>query len=133
LGYFGLFWGSPGANDRITFVLRNATGVTNNVTYTASQIFAGTGVTGLNGLTDFNGSAIRPGRYVNFFSTNNGPNANKVIESVLLEDSGLQSGLRSFQVDNIAYEAIPTPALLPGILGFGFSFWKKRRNQLTAS
>lgn len=134
LGYFGLFWGSPGNNDSITFVLRDAGGVTNRVTYTAADIF-GVAFSGLNSVVDTTGlpPTIRPGRYVNFFSTNNGPNANKVIESVLLEDSGLRSIGRSFQVDNIAYEAIPTPALLPGILGFGFSFWKKRRNQLTAS
>jgi hypothetical protein len=131
LGYFGLFWGSPGNNDSIRFTLRDAVGNLSTVSYTAVQIFASTGVTGLNGILDSNDGRTRPGRYVNFFSTNNGPNANKVIESVFLEDSGGRSFLRSFQVDNIAYEAIPTPALLPGLLGLGASLWNKRRKQAT--
>jgi hypothetical protein len=134
LGYFGLFWGSPGSNDSITFVLRNAAGATNNVTYNAAQIF-GNSFTGLNAVADTTGNifnlTVRLGRYVNFFSTNDGPNANKVIQSVLLEDSGTGSFTRSFQVDNIAYEAIPTPALLPGLLGLGASLWNKRRKQAT--
>lgn len=138
LGYFGLFWGSPGNNDSIRFTLRDAVGNLSTVSYTAALIFTGTGVTGLGGTglggliqSDFNGNLIKPGRYVNFFSTNDGPNANKVIQSVLLEDSGTGSFTRSFQVDNIAYEAIPTPALLPGLLGLGASLWNKRRKQAT--
>jgi hypothetical protein len=128
IGYFGLFWGSPSLNDRITFNLRDAAGAASSVTYDAATIFAGLG---LNLAPTFD---TTPGRYVNFFSTSTGPNANKVIASVILEDRGVYPGnlgglLRSFQVDNIAYHQIPTPALLPGLVGFGLGVLKKKRQQ----
>jgi hypothetical protein len=122
IGYFGLFWGSPSINDRITFNLRDAAGAASSVTYDAATIFAGLGLNLTPTLDD------TAGRYVNFFSTSTGPNANKVIASVILEDLGT-SALRSFQVDNIAYHQIPTPALLPGLVGLGFGILKKKRKQ----
>lgn len=121
LGYFGLFWASPSVNDRITFTLRNAIGAISTVVYNASDIF---------------GSSTE-GRYVNFFSTNNGDNANKVIASVLLEDlnptsEGQGGQFRSFEVDNIAYQAIPTPALLPGLVALGAGLARKKKAQAEA-
>jgi hypothetical protein len=129
LGYFGLFWGSPSLNDRIVFNLRDAAGAASSVTYDAAVVFAGLGLD----LTPTPDTSA--GRYVNFFSTSTGPNANKVISSVILEDRGaffpgnVGGLLRSFQVDNIAYHQIPTPALLPGLIGLGFGILKKKRKQ----
>lgn len=33
-----------------------------------------------------------------------------------------------WEIDNLAYTAIPTPALLPGLLGLGLSVWRKGKN-----
>jgi hypothetical protein len=124
IGYLGFFWGSPKSTDSLVFTLRDALGITNEVTYTAADIFAGLGFD-LTGLVQNNS-----GRYVNFFSTNNGPNAGKVIESVLLRDTALV--VRSFDVDNIAYQAIPTPALLPGLVALGIGAVRKRKAEAEA-
>jgi hypothetical protein len=123
LGYFGLYWASPSTNDRITFTLRNVTGSgTTTEIYNAAQVFAGLGY-------DFTGNnQNNPGRYVNFFVTSAEP---RTIASVLLEDLGDTNGSRAFEVDNIAYHQIPTPALLPALFGLSVGFWNKRRKQAT--
>ena len=108
LGYFGLYWASPSVTDVITFTLRSATG--SGVT---TQAFTG---------KDIFGSSTTGG-FVNFFATSPDP---RVITSVLLSDS---SDIGAFQVDNIAYQAIPTPALLPGLLAMGAGMLRKRKAQ----
>jgi hypothetical protein len=36
-----------------------------------------------------------------------------------------------WEVDNLAYSAVavPTPALLPGLIGMGLAFWRKRKGE----
>jgi hypothetical protein len=69
-----------------------------------------------------------PGNYFNFFVTNN----SEIFDQVLLTDSsgGLLGG--NFVVDNVAYQAIPTPALLPGLVALGIGVVRKRKAEAEA-
>jgi hypothetical protein len=121
LGYFGFFWGSPSISDQLTFTLRNPDGTAGGTqVFTAANIFGS-----LPGYTYNPTSTSNAGRYVNFFVTSADP---RVVASVLLQDRDL-SNARSFEIDNIAYHQIPTPALLPGLVGLGFGILKKKRKQ----
>lgn len=126
LGYFGLFWGSPSINDVIGLRLRQTDGTTRAVVLRADQIFNAA----LPGHSfDFAGPTQNNGhgRYVSFFT-----DETEVITAVSLLDRHT-NGLRSFEVDNIAYQqryiaTVPTPAaVLPGLLGLGVGVWRKRQ------
>jgi hypothetical protein len=68
----------------------------------------------LNQSIFFSGAAFDSAR---FFYANSDRNAINLIEIV----------------DNVEFrEAIPTPALLPGLIGLGAAAWRKRRNAATA-
>lgn len=39
------------------------------------------------------------------------------------------AGINTFEVDNFSYSNVPTPALLPGLIGIGAAAWRKRRKE----
>lgn len=108
--YFGLLWGSIDDVNVIDFISSNGT----TKTFTGTQIAAAAGFD--IGLT---ATELRT-RYVNFSLADIGSNVNRVV----LRNT---DGARVFEVDNIAYQAIPTPALLPGLIGFGIAALRRRR------
>jgi hypothetical protein len=59
--------------------------------------------------------------YVNFFSAN----ATEYFNQIQLSSASTPA----FESDNHAFRAVPTPALLPGLVGIGVSLWRKRRQQ----
>jgi hypothetical protein len=107
LGYLGLNWQNPTANEVISFYSGN------------------TLIQALDGSTVL-GAALGNGRYFNFFVTNNG----EIFNRVDLSELGGTPG-NAFRVDNVAYQAIPTPALLPGIIALGVGTLRKRRTIAT--
>jgi len=65
------------------------------------------------------------GKYYNFFGDNNSDLFDRVV---------LGSTKAAFEVDNIATRAaIPTPALLPGLIGMGVAAWRKRKGEAAQS
>jgi hypothetical protein len=106
LGYFGLQWQNPQADESIRFY----SGSTLIQTLTGTQVLA---------------NAIGAGgNYFNFIVTNNGEIFNRVDLARLNPSNG-----NFFRVDDVAYQQIPTPVLLPGLLGLGFGILKKKRKQ----
>lgn len=104
LNYFGLYWGSVDTYNTIEF-FNGATSL---------GLFDG-----LDVLNPANGSQGAGGSvYVNFFANNSSEYFNRVV---------LRSTEFAFESDNHAYRAIPTPALLPGLVGFGVAALRKRR------
>lgn len=105
-GFLGLFWAIPNANSSITF--NTASG---NQTFTATDLGLGFG--------------LAQGRYINFFATTPGD----IFSSVVLSQN---AGVDFFAVRNVAYQAIPTPALLPGLLAVGAGLLRKRKAEAEA-
>jgi hypothetical protein len=103
LTHFGLFWGTPDNYNRLNFY--------NGADLLASFVPGGT----LAGLVA-SGSNI-DARYVDF-STDAGTVFDRV-EFV--------STVAAFEADNISYTAVPTPAMLPAIVGFGLAALKRRK------
>lgn len=109
LNYFGLHWGSVDAYNEISF-FKGLTQV-------------GSTYTGTNILTGANGDQTPPGsRYVNFFA-DSGESFNRIV---------LTSSAPAFESDNHAYRAIPTPALLPGLIALGVGVMRKRKGETAA-
>jgi hypothetical protein len=108
-GYLGLNWQNLEGNEVIRFYSDIAgSNLIQQLTY--NQIVA---------------QAFGSGSYFNFIVTNN----SEVFRRVELEQLvGGENG-NFFRVDSLAYQQIPTPALLPGLLGLGASLWNKRRKQ----
>jgi len=92
----------------------------------ASSISFFSGSTLIQSFTGPNFAAL-PGtdNYFNFFVTNN----SEIFNRVVFSDNSLAS---NFQVDNVAYQAIPTPALLPGLVAMGLGIMRKRKAEATA-
>ncbi len=67
-----------------------------------------------------------PGNYFNFFVNNNNEIFNKVVFA------GSTRNDDKFVIDNLAYQAIPTPALLPGLLALGAGLLRKRNAEADA-
>jgi len=63
--------------------------------------------------------------YFNFFVTNN----SEIFNRVVFADT---SFIGNLQVDNVAYQAIPTPALLPGLVAMGLGIVRKRKAEANA-
>jgi hypothetical protein len=111
LNYFGLYWGSVDPFNSISFFNGN-TQV--GPTFSRAQVadaFAAAGfgrlpAGGLNGST-----------YVNFFA-NTGESFNRVV---------FNSRGTAFESDNHAFRVVPTPALLPGLIGMGLAALRKRK------
>jgi len=112
-GYFGLFVGSLDTFNSIEF-FRNGV---SKLVLDGVEIAKRTGVSA-------NGDK-KVGVYYNFFGENN----SDVFDKVKLGSTGI-----AFEVDNIAYrKAIPTPALLPGLIGMGVAAWRKRKGEAAQS
>ena len=109
-GYFGLFVGSLDTYNTIEFI---------NTIAGTSQAFTGGMVAALTGTPSTGDQKV--GVYYNFFGDNN---------SDLFNQVKLSSSQAAFEVDNIATRtAIPTPALLPGLIGMGVAAWRKRKGE----
>jgi len=109
MGYFGFFLPNTAANEVVSFFSK-----TNSINPIAS--FTG------NTLNAASGN----GRYFNFFVTNNSEIFNRVDFTRNLAQGS------AFRVDNVAYQAIPTPALLPGLVAMGLGIVRKRKAEATA-
>ena len=108
LGYFGFFLPSSTAvNEVVSFFGANG----------FIQSFTG---------ADLN-KLLPNGNYINFRVQNNGEIFNRVDFT-----RNLASG-SAFSVDNVAYQAIPTPALLPGLVAFGVGVMRKRKAEAKAT
>jgi len=126
-GYFGLFVGSLDTYNSIQFLLGDVpktilNGVLKGVLTSVSKaegVFTGTDVQTVTGITANGDQAV--GVYYNFFADNNSDLFDKVV---------LRSTQAAFEVDNIAFrQAIPTPALLPGLIGMGVAAFRKRKSE----
>jgi hypothetical protein len=103
LNHFGVFWGTPDSYNTLNFY--------DGLNLLASFVPGGT----LAGLTASGSST--DARYVDF-STDAGTVFDRV-EFV--------SSRAAFEVDNIAYSKVPSPAMLPAIIGFGLTALKRRK------
>ena len=68
------------------------------------------------------------GNYFSFFVTNN----DEIFDQVLFADTSNGQGQGALVIDNLAYQAIPTPALLPALVGFGLGLVRKKKAQAEA-
>jgi hypothetical protein len=112
--YFGLYWGSIDSYNTVAFY--NGAALINSFTGTQVAALA----TGLATADSGSQTDATANRYINFVSDNAGEYFNRIV---------LTSSQAAFESDNHAFRAIPTPALLPGLVGMGVSFWRKRRQQ----
>jgi hypothetical protein len=103
LNYFGVFWGTPDRYNTLNFY----DGTNLLASFVPGSTLAGLTASGSN--TD--------ARYVDFFA-----DAGTVFDRV-----EFVSSQAAFEADNIAYRAVPTPAMLPAIVGFGLTALKRRR------
>lgn len=109
-GYFGLFVGSLDTYNSIVFF---------NTVKGTNQAFTGTEVAQLTGTPATGDQNV--GVYYNFFGDTNNDLFDKVV---------LSSSQAAFEVDNIAFRRdIPTPALLPGLIGMGVVALRKKRKE----
>lgn len=113
--YFGLLWGSIDADTALDNVIEFFNGATSVAKLSGLDI-----VNAIQGTP----LAVTPGdrtRYVEFYKTDfTGNFFNKVVLT--------NSGGNYFEVDNVAYQ-VPTPALLPGLIGLGVAALRKRKQQ----
>jgi hypothetical protein len=103
--YFGLYWGSVDGYNSIQFL--NAG--------TAIASFTGSQIPGVS--TDGTQSS-----YVNFLA-----GAGEAFDTIVL-----RSDIAAFESDNHSFRAVPTPALLPGLLALGASLRRKRQQAAAA-
>ncbi len=103
---FGLLWGSIDTFNSITFFTQGA----GAITYTGTQVGAALGITP-NGRTT---------SYVTF----NAENADQFFTGVRLASSGV-----AFESDNHSYRIVPTPALLPGLIGMGVAALRRKKDE----
>ena len=112
MGYLGFFFeniNTPLSNIAVSFLLGDS----------AIETFTGTDLFSIT-----NGS----GNYFNVFVTDNSEIFNGVVFADL---SGNRDDSR-YTIDNLAYQAIPTPALLPGVLALGANIVRKRKAETEA-
>jgi hypothetical protein len=116
--YFGLYWGSIDSYNTVefyrgSFALADRVGI-----YTGTQVLTALGVVVPLGTN--NQTSLLTNRYINFDSEG---------ASQYFDRIRLTSTQAAFESDNHAFRAVPTPALLPGLVGIGVSLWRKRRQQ----
>ena len=110
LKFFGLYWGSIDSYNTISFL--NAVG--NEI-----ASFTGTDIAQSLGLDPLTGNYNRDA-YVNFFA--HGP-------SDYFSQVQFASTQAAFEAGNFAYEVIPTPALLPGLIGLGVAALRRKNDE----
>lgn len=106
MDYFGLYWGSVDRYNSIDFY--NG----------ATQVGHFTGLDALNPASGDQG--VGGSVYANFLASGLGDSFDKIVMS---------SSQAAFETDNHAYRAIPTPALLPGLVALGFGMVRGRKGQ----
>lgn len=117
-GYFGLYLGSIDSYNTISF-FKGASPVPVD-SFTGTDIATKSVALGGLGLDPRVGNYNKDS-YVNFFGNNNSDLFDKVV---------LTSSSAAFESDNHAFRTdIPTPALLPGLIGMGVAAWRKRRGE----
>jgi hypothetical protein len=111
LNYFGLYWGSVDPFNSVSF-FNGATQV--GPTFSRAQVAAAFAAAGFGSLPSgvANGST-----YVNFFA-----DAGESFNRVVFNSRGT-----AFESDNHAFRVVPTPALLPGLIGMGLAALRKRK------
>ena len=110
--FIGFNWFSPNALNRVEF-LDDGGNVFDS--FTATDI-------GLPLVSLFDPSSI-VGDYVSFTADN----SSDVWSSVRFVDPN--AGFATFSFDNVSYANVPTPALLPGLIGMGVAAMRKRRSE----
>jgi hypothetical protein len=116
--YFGLYWGSIDSYNTVEFY-RGSFALADRVgSYTGAQVLTALGVVVPLGTN--NQTSLLTNRYINFDSEG---------ASQYFDRIRLTSTQAAFESDNHAFRAVPTPALLPGLVGIGVSLWRKRRQQ----
>lgn len=119
LNYFGLLWGSIDAENTIQFF--NSASTTPVSSYTGSSLASLLGFP----LLPFSANLGAGGtKYIEFALADIGADVDKVV---------LSTGFSPFEVDNVAYQSIPTPALLPGLIGMGVAALRKRKTRAIES
>ena len=119
MGYFGfLLAQSPNnaAQATISFFSKGAS----FATFTMSQLL-GNSVPTPNVI-------VGNGNYFSFFVTNN----SEIFDEVRFADLSTANNAGFLRVDNVAYQAIPTPALLPGLVALGIGAVRKRKAEAEA-
>lgn len=117
LTYFGLLWGSIDAENTIQFF--NSSSATPVSSYTGASLASALGFS----LLPFSANLGADGtKYIEFALADIGTDVDKVV---------LSTGFSPFEVDNVAYQSIPTPALLPGLIGMGIAALRKRKTKAT--
>jgi hypothetical protein len=119
LDYFGLYWGSIDSSNSIEFY--------NNDVLVES--FSGLNVYNLDSSIVDGAGGVPGSRFVNFTATRSDEVFNRIV---------LRFSQPAFETDNHAYRAafdnppsplpqVPTPALLPGLLGLAWTVLRKHR------
>jgi hypothetical protein len=101
LKHFGVFWGTPDSYNTLNFY--------DGASLLASFVPGGAFLTASGSSAD--------ARYVDFFA-----DAGTVFDRVEFASTSA-----AFEADNIAYSKVPTPAMLPAIIGFGLTALKRRK------
>lgn len=101
--------------DSFGFEFAGRSGLNANMNIVFNLVGGGTFSTTLSSLLGLSGS----GNYFSFVTANAG---DPTIESVTFTRT---AGF--ININNVAYRVVPTPALLPGIIGMGIAALKKRR------
>lgn len=116
--YFGLLWGSIDTYNEVEF-FNNGISV---------GLFTGANVAALLGV----GVDADAERFVSFASQNSGEFFNSVVLRSLA-GTGIGIGPIAFESDNHTFQqAIPTPALLPGLIALGVGMVRKRKAEASA-
>jgi hypothetical protein len=106
---FGLFWGTPDDYNTLNF-------------YNGASLLASF-VPGSGALASFAATRSAAGaRYVDFSGTG----------GTVFDRVEFVSSQAAFEVDNISYSKVPTPAMLPAIIGFGLTALKRRKQAAQA-
>ena len=115
IGYFAFLWVSPNATDQITFTTTGATQTFN--------------IASLNDLLPSNQDiSVGTDTFIEFFVTN----PNEIIRRVAFADTSSGTSATRFEIDNVTYQAIPTPAMLPGLIAMGLGALRKRKGESEA-
>jgi hypothetical protein len=120
LRHFGVFWGTPDTYNKLNFYNGPGTPPIASFVPGVGQLQLSNPPSGPLGLGSDGLSTSA--RYVDFFA-----DAGTVFNRVEFVSTQV-----AFEVDNIAYSKVPTPAMLPAIIGFGLTALKRRKQAAQA-